>query len=201
MLSRRASSERIATALDDALLKGEASRIATRGSGDRDKGEAAVTHRYEIAPATHATIETATATARIEDGKLELWVATQAPAQAKAAAAKAIGMGADEAVLYPVAAGGSFDRRLEHDHAIEAAVIAAEIGANVDVARRGGLLHDLGKAIDHEVEGTHALLGADIARRYNVNPAVVHCIEAHHEEVEPSTVEAIVVMIADAAKK
>lgn len=87
-------------------------------------------------------------------------------------------------------------------HAMEtahvASIIAAEIGANVDVARRGGLLHDLGKAIDHEVEGTHALLGADVARRYNVNPAVVHCIEAHHEEVEPSTVEAIVVMIADA---
>jgi ribonucrease Y len=87
-------------------------------------------------------------------------------------------------------------------HAMEtahlASIIAAEIGADVDVARRGGLLHDLGKAVDHEVEGTHALLGADIARRYNVNPAVVHCIEAHHEEVEPSTVEATVVMMADA---
>jgi ribonuclease Y len=87
-------------------------------------------------------------------------------------------------------------------HAMEtahiASIIASEIGANIDVARRGGLLHDLGKAVDHEVEGTHALLGAEIARRYNVNPAVVHCIEAHHEEVEPSTVEAIVVMIADA---
>ncbi|MEX2237641.1 MAG: ribonuclease Y [Dehalococcoidia bacterium] len=87
-------------------------------------------------------------------------------------------------------------------HSIEtanvAAIVAKEIGANVDIARRGGLLHDLGKAIDHEVEGTHAMLGAEIARRYNVNPAVVHCIEAHHEEVEPTTVEAVIVMIADA---
>jgi isoquinoline 1-oxidoreductase subunit beta len=129
----RASSEWIAAALDEALTEGEASRIATRGSGDAGRGEPSATYRYEIAPATHATIETATATARVSDGKLELWVATQAPAQAKAAAAKAVGLGPDEAVLYPVAAGGSFDRRLEHDHAIEAAVIAAEVGAPVQL--------------------------------------------------------------------
>ncbi|MEX2158972.1 MAG: ribonuclease Y [Dehalococcoidia bacterium] len=87
-------------------------------------------------------------------------------------------------------------------HAVESAyigaMIAAEIGADVNVVRRGALLHDLGKAIDHDVEGTHALLGADLARRFKVNPAVVHCIEAHHDEVEPSTVEAIIVQIADA---
>lgn len=87
-------------------------------------------------------------------------------------------------------------------HAVEsahiAAMIAAEVGADVNVARRGALLHDIGKAIDHEVEGTHALLGAELARRYNVSPAVVHCIEAHHEEVEPRTVEAVIVQIADA---
>lgn len=87
-------------------------------------------------------------------------------------------------------------------HAVEsahiAAMIAAEVGADVNVARRGALLHDVGKAIDHEVEGTHALLGAELARRYNVSPAVVHCIEAHHEEVEPHTVEAVIVQIADA---
>ncbi|MEO6197719.1 MAG: ribonuclease Y [Dehalococcoidia bacterium] len=87
-------------------------------------------------------------------------------------------------------------------HAIEtanlAAMIAHELGANVEVARRGGLLHDLGKAIDHDVEGTHAQLGADLARRHNVHSDVVHCIEAHHEEVEPSTVEAIIVIVADA---
>lgn len=87
-------------------------------------------------------------------------------------------------------------------HAVEsahlAALIAREVGADVNICRRGGLLHDLGKAIDHEVEGTHAMLGAEILRRHNVNPAVVHCVEAHHEEVEPSTIEAIIVMMADA---
>ncbi len=87
-------------------------------------------------------------------------------------------------------------------HAVEtanlAAMIAHELGANVDVARRGGLLHDLGKAIDHDVEGTHAQLGAELARRHNVHSGVVHCIEAHHEEVEPATVEAVIVIVADA---
>ena len=87
-------------------------------------------------------------------------------------------------------------------HAVESAFIAAmiaeEVGADVNVCRRGALLHDLGKAIDHEIEGTHALLGAELARRYNVSPAVVHCIEAHHEEVEVETTEAVIVQIADA---
>jgi ribonuclease Y len=87
-------------------------------------------------------------------------------------------------------------------HAIEtanlAAMIAHELGANVEIARRGGLLHDIGKAIDHDVEGTHAALGAELARRHNVHAAVIHCIEAHHEEVEPGSVEAIITIVADA---
>jgi ribonuclease Y len=87
-------------------------------------------------------------------------------------------------------------------HSIEtahiAAMIAREIGADVDIARAGGFLHDLGKAVDHEVEGTHARIGADIARRYRVKEPIAHAIEAHHEEVEPSTVEAVIVMMADA---
>jgi ribonuclease Y len=87
-------------------------------------------------------------------------------------------------------------------HAIETAriggMLADELGADANIARRGGLLHDVGKAIDHEVEGTHALIGAEMARRHGVSPAVVHCIEAHHEEVEPNTVEAVIVIIADA---
>ena len=87
-------------------------------------------------------------------------------------------------------------------HSVEtahiAAMIARELGADADVARAGGFLHDLGKAVDHEVEGTHALIGADIARRYRVRDEVAHCIEAHHEEVRPSTVEAVVVQMADA---
>jgi ribonuclease Y len=87
-------------------------------------------------------------------------------------------------------------------HSVEtghiAALLAREIGADVEVARAGGFLHDLGKAVDHEVEGTHAIIGASIARRYKVREDVAHCIEAHHEEVEPSTVEAVLVMMADA---
>ncbi len=87
-------------------------------------------------------------------------------------------------------------------HSIEtahiAAMIAREIGADADIARAGGFLHDLGKAVDHEVEGTHALIGADIARRYRVREQIAHCIEAHHEEVEPTSVEAVIVMMADA---
>ena len=87
-------------------------------------------------------------------------------------------------------------------HSIEtswlAAAVAQEIGADIEVARVGGLLHDLGKAVDRELEGTHAAVGADIARRFNVPREVVHCIEAHHEEVQPQTTEALVVIIADA---
>ncbi len=87
-------------------------------------------------------------------------------------------------------------------HAVESSFIAAmigeEIGADVNTCRRGALLHDLGKAIDHEIEGTHAMLGGELARRYNVAQAVVHCIEAHHEEIEVETTEAVVVQIADA---
>jgi len=87
-------------------------------------------------------------------------------------------------------------------HSVEAswlaAAVAAEIGADVEVARVGGLLHDLGKAVDREQEGTHALIGADIARRFGVPREVVHCIEAHHEEVAPTTTESLIVIIADA---
>jgi ribonucrease Y len=90
----------------------------------------------------------------------------------------------------------------QHAHAIETAhiagMIAAELGADVDIAKAGGLLHDIGKAIDHEVEGTHALLGADIARRYGVNDKVINCIASHHHEVEQECVEAYIVEAADA---
>ena len=87
-------------------------------------------------------------------------------------------------------------------HAVEtanlAAMIAHELGANVEVARRGGLLHDIGKSIDHEVEGTHARLGTELSKRHGVHPDVVHCIEAHHEEVEAGSVEAVITIVADA---
>jgi ribonuclease Y len=90
----------------------------------------------------------------------------------------------------------------QHAHAIETAllagVIAAEMGADVALAKAGGLLHDLGKSIDHEVEGTHALLGADVAKRYGVNTRVVNIIASHHHEVEQESVEAVIVEAADA---
>jgi ribonuclease Y len=79
-----------------------------------------------------------------------------------------------------------------------AGVMAAELGVDVTLAKRAGLLHDLGKAIDHEIEGPHALIGADLARRMNEPKAVVHAIEAHHGDVEPNTVEAVLVQAADA---
>ncbi len=87
-------------------------------------------------------------------------------------------------------------------HSIEtahlAAMLAAELGADVDVARTAALLHDIGKAVSHEVEGPHALIGADIAKRYGMGPKIVNAIAAHHHEEEPRSVEAIIVEAADA---
>lgn len=87
-------------------------------------------------------------------------------------------------------------------HAIEtanlAAIMAAELGANVKVARMGGLLHDIGKAIDHEVEGPHAIIGADEAKKYGVPLNVVNCIASHHHESEQESIEAVIVEAADA---
>ena len=87
-------------------------------------------------------------------------------------------------------------------HAVEtaqiASVIASELGANVELAKAGGLLHDLGKAMDHEVEGTHASIGADFCKRYGVNVQVVNMIASHHHEVEQESVEAVIVEAADA---
>jgi ribonucrease Y len=79
-----------------------------------------------------------------------------------------------------------------------AAAMAAELGADVNICRRGGFLHDIGKAVDHEVDGPHAIIGADLARKFNVPARVVHSIQAHHFEVEPQTVEAFLVAAADA---
>ncbi len=87
-------------------------------------------------------------------------------------------------------------------HSIEVAhlagLMAAELGANVALAKRSGLLHDIGKAIDHEVEGPHVQIGADVAKKYRESNAIVHAIMAHHNDVEPQTVEAILVQAADA---
>jgi ribonuclease Y len=90
----------------------------------------------------------------------------------------------------------------QHMHAIEASrlavIIANEVGANVEICREGALLHDLGKAVDHEVEGPHALIGADIVKRCGVNSVIVNCIASHHHEVEQESLEAVIVEISDA---
>ena len=87
-------------------------------------------------------------------------------------------------------------------HAVETAhlagMLAAELGADIKVAKAGGLLHDIGKALDHEHEGTHAQIGADLCKRYRVHADVIHCIIAHHHEEEPQTVEAVIVEASDA---
>ena len=86
-------------------------------------------------------------------------------------------------------------------HSIEvsimAGLLASEIGVDVKLAKRAGLLHDIGKSVDHEIEGTHIQIGADLCRRYKENPIVVNAVESHHDDVEPQTLIACIVQAAD----
>jgi len=129
-----ADSDRIDEALDKALRHGEPTRIFASGDpGTVLAGDYSLASRYDVAPATHAMLETASATARLTDGRLELWVAAQSPGHVRRAAAEALDMAERDVVLYPMPAGGSFDRRLEHEHAVQAAVLAERTGLPVQL--------------------------------------------------------------------
>ena len=95
----------------------------------------------------------------------------------------------------------SFGQNVQ-SHSLEVAwlagLMAGELGVNVQLARRAGLLHDIGKALDHEIEGSHVQIGVDICKKYRENPQVIHAIEAHHGDVEPKTTLAFIIMAADA---
>ena len=88
------------------------------------------------------------------------------------------------------------------NHSIEvsnlARIMAEELGLDAKVARRAGLLHDIGKALDHDMEGTHVEIGVEILKKYKENPIVINAVEAHHEDVEPQTLEAVLIQAADA---
>lgn len=133
-VEQRADSAAIDKALIGALHYGDALRVAEAGDPDRWLGGnfQHVAH-YQVAPALHATLETASATARLTDGRLELWIASQAPQTVRQAAARALDLSLVDVVLYPMPAGGSFDRRLDCDHAVEAALIARDVGKPVQL--------------------------------------------------------------------
>lgn len=130
--SRPVDSAAIAARLAAEVGSAPGSLIASRGAGLAGY-QPDFARKYEAAPALHATIETTCATARFADGILELWLPAQAPELARAAAARGLGISAANVVLYPVSAGGSFDRRLEQQVAIEAALIAREAGRPVQI--------------------------------------------------------------------
>jgi isoquinoline 1-oxidoreductase beta subunit len=128
-----ADSNAIDAALDAALAKGKATRLWRRGDPAALLEQPSLAARYDIEPALHAPLEPATCTARIEHGRLELWLATQAPEAARREGARAAGLGESDVVVYPMAAGGSFDARLDARIAGEAAALARATGKPVQL--------------------------------------------------------------------
>lgn len=122
-----ADSEKVLVALDKALDKGDAVRLMAEGDPDALLEKPVLSARYDVEPALHAPLETTSATARLRDGKLELWIATQAPERARRAAARAAGLSRQDVIVYPMHAGGSFDARLDVRIAAEVATIATII--------------------------------------------------------------------------
>lgn len=129
-----ADSDDIAGTLDTMVKGGPSFVVRETGFGDEAMTRVDLARRYEIEPGIAAPVETATATARYIDGRLELWMASQAPEQARLAAARAIGLSAEDVAFFPMPAGGSFDARLEYDHAIEIAQIARELEVPVQLS-------------------------------------------------------------------
>ncbi len=132
-VSAPVNSADIAARLGTLLTAGEAHTIAETGFGGEALQRVDIGRRYEVEACYAAPVETATAAARYDNGRLDLWIAAQAPEQARIAAARAIGIGPEDVAIYPMPAGGSFDARLEHDHAIEIALIAKELGRPVQL--------------------------------------------------------------------
>lgn len=163
------NSSDIAARMDTVLTGGEAFPIAETGFGGEALTRVDMARRYEVEPAYAAPVETATAAAHFVDGRLDLWIATQAPEQARIAAARAIGISPEDVALYPMPAGGSFDARLEHDHAIEIALIARELGRPVQLTwpRRSELIRSRPRA------PSWLLLGAQLSRS---NPGAIEAL-------------------------
>ncbi|NQX94401.1 MAG: xanthine dehydrogenase family protein molybdopterin-binding subunit [Erythrobacter sp.] len=154
-------SDDISERLESSVLDGASFRIAETGFGAEGLEEIDTARRYDIEPAPAAPMETACAVARFQNGRLELWIAAQAPEQTRRAAAKALGIETEEVVLYPMPAGGSFDARLEHDHAIEIALIARELEVPVQLTwpRRDELIRSRPRA------PASVLIGAQLTKQ------------------------------------
>jgi len=120
-------------AINRAMTFGDAHRLHEEGDDDLVTGGMPVQIRYDVAPALHATLETAAATARLQDGRLELWIGTQAPEAARQAVVATLRLDPVDVIVYPMPIGGSFDRRLEVSHAAQAALIARETGRPVQL--------------------------------------------------------------------
>jgi len=153
------NSDDIDARLDTLLTAGDSYKVAETGFGEEGMTRVDMARRYEVEPAHAAPLETASAAAHYTSGRLELWIATQAPEQARKAAAKAVGLRVEDVALYPMPAGGSFDARLEHDHAIEIAHIAKSLGKPVQLTwkRREELIRSRPRA------AYFMLLGAQLA--------------------------------------
>ncbi|ODT00954.1 MAG: xanthine dehydrogenase [Erythrobacter sp. SCN 62-14] len=163
-VSAPVNSDEIAARLGTMVRSGPGFRLVETGFGADAMRRVDMARIYEIEAAHAAPLETATATARFADGRLELWIASQAPEQARIAAARAIGVATEDVALYPMAAGGSFDARLEHDHAIEIALIVKALAKQGITAvqltwpRRSEVLRARPRA------PAHIMIGAQLAQ-------------------------------------